>query len=516
MKLLILKLLLVFFLFFLNENLWGQITPIYNTIDNYRLQDTLRFTMRPLYQSNYLEFISINKKKSWLRRKLTDEPLLQVKKDDFYLRGNFILDLSVGKESQGAPLLYNNTRGVSIEGKINDFSFYSNIYENQFKVPLYLNNYILDKKVYPGLGYNFNNSPQLFDFSYTTASVSYKLKKYFNFQLANDKLFIGNGYRSLLLSDVSVPYPFFRITTQLGKFQYTNIYAQNLDIYQPRISSEIGFRKKFVVSHYLEFASKRWRVGLFESVVYQNSDSLNKRGFELGYLNPIIFIRPQEYVFGSSDNVLVGLNIAFDITKNTQIYGQLIVDEFKLSEILKNRGWWANKQGFQLGIKTKKLFGYDNLAGFTELNVVPPYTYSSRNSVLSYSNYNEPLAHPIGANFYEWVSKIEWIYKKWYFYYQINIAKYGINGAGFINVGQNILQSYNTRDKEYNNYIGQGVPVTLLFSNLQFGYTINRSYNLRIEGQYIYRNEVVNSKDNITNIFYIGFKTGFRNIYLDK
>ena len=74
-----------------------------------------------------------------------------------------------------------------------------------------------------------------------------------------------------------------------------------------------------------------------------------------------------------------------------------------LSEIKKNRGWWANKWGIQLGAKYIDAFGISNLDLQIEHNRVRPFTYSHRDSVANYTHYNQPLAHPLGANFREYI-----------------------------------------------------------------------------------------------------------------
>ncbi len=495
----------------------AQFTPIFSVLENYRRYGNQPFTIRPFNDTNYLKFEGKLSKKSLVHRKLFDEHLFEANSKDFYIRGDYFVDFQVGKENVSSNLLLNNMRGLGIEGKLGRFSFYANIYENQFTTPSYITTYLQKYQVYPGLGIKDYDQTNRVDFTYSTGGISYQFKKYFTLQLATDKIFIGNGYRSLLLSDVATPYPFFKINTKIGRFQYTNIYAQMTNqINYNKSSYYIGFNKKYLVGHYLEYASKKWHIGLFESIVLLNQDSTGYRGFDFGYINPVIFLRPTEYTFGSPDNALIGLNIAFDINKNTQLYGQMIIDEFYINEIFKTNGFWANKQGFQLGIKSKRLFKNSNLSGFSEINVVLPYTYTASTPAINYTHYNEALAHPLGANFYEWVNRIEWNFKRWYIYYQLNLAKYGINGNGFKNVGQNLLQSYNSRDHDYGNYIGQGIPVNFIFSNIQAGWVINPKNNLRLEFQYIFRNENTQGIDQISNIFYIGLRSSFRNIYLDR
>jgi hypothetical protein len=65
--------------------------------------------------------------------------------------------------------------------------------------------------------------------------------------------------------------------------------------------------------------------------------------FEFGYLNPVIFYRSAEQQNGSADNALAGLDIKANVARKFQFYGQLMLDELKISELRKQ--WWANKFG---------------------------------------------------------------------------------------------------------------------------------------------------------------------------
>ncbi len=92
-----------------------------------------------------------------------------------------------------------------------------------------------------------------------------------------------------------------------------------------------------------------------------------------------------------------------NIAKRFQVYGQFLLDEFVLSEIKKNNGCWVNKWGIQLGAKYIDAFGIKNLDLQVEMNRVRPFTYSHSDSVANYTHYNQPLAHPLGANFQEFI-----------------------------------------------------------------------------------------------------------------
>ena len=75
-------------------------------------------------------------------------------------------------------------------------------------------------------------------------------------QFGHGKHFIGDGYRSLFLSDNSFNYPFLRIETKLGKLQYTNLYAELQDIQYFENNSidnidQMGFAKKYMSTQVL-------------------------------------------------------------------------------------------------------------------------------------------------------------------------------------------------------------------------------------------------------------------------
>ena len=129
--------------------------------------------------------------------------------------------------------------------------------------------------------------------------------------------------------------------------------------------------------------------------------------FEFQYLNPLILYRVVEQKLDSPDNVMLGLDMNYKFGRRTLAYGQLLIDELKISELFKNNGWWGNKIGYQLGIKHYDLFNIKRLNLQFEYNSVRPYTYSHRAaegldySIASYSHYNQELAHPLGANFRE-------------------------------------------------------------------------------------------------------------------
>lgn len=513
-------LVLILCVVFCKTNLIAQFRPVYHYSSerNSWYDDTLAHSsLQPIYSTDSSSEEK-SKRKNWFGRKLFDEHLYSYDKNENKVRIDFLPDIYIGSDND--RVIWNNTRGIDINGSVNSaFSFGFQLYETQSIFPSYIDSLNIKTLSVLGQGwisYRVDRNQQ-YDYTYAIAHVAYKTK-YFRFKLANDKLFIGDGYRSLLLSDVSLAYPYLQTTFESKKIQYSAIYMQHIDPVPPVISPDLGYQKKWAVMHFFSWnISKKWSLGLFDAVVWQDADSTGKRGFEVSYANPVIFLRAAEYNTYSSDNALIGLNLKYQPTLNTKIYGQFMLDELRVEEFFANKGWWANKFGVQLGVRSRNLFKLENLNGFTEFNLVKPYTYTHKNTQRSYTNYGDALAHPLGANFVENVSRLEYSYKRWRPMLQVNYSQYGMDSTnGSTNVGRDILASYNTRDKEYGNKLLQGIPGSLLFVDFRVAYLFNPKNNLRLELGYVYRNEKIDGVANVSNIITFGLRSSFRNLYFDR
>jgi hypothetical protein len=313
--------------------------------------------------------------------------------------------------------------------------------------------------------------------------ISYTPNHIFNFQAGIDRNFIGEGNRSLFLSDYGKPYPFAQIRARFWHVEYLVMYQFfNEEFNQKQ-------RSKYGAMHYLSWNVTKWlNVGVFETVVFQPKDTLLNRGYELEYLNPVIFYRPQEYAIGSSDNVLLGLSFSAKL-KQHLFYGQLILDEFLLSEIKARSGWWANKYGAQLGVKGRFEFKKEKFFYRIEGNAVRPYTYSHLNALQNYGNAGYTLAHPYGGNFAEILGELKWQKKKWTIktFVSYGIQGFDKNGKSY---GGDIYQPYTNRPFNYNHEIGQGLKNNFFRNQWHLSYTYNFLYqafaeiNLRFDSAF--------------------------------
>ena len=319
-----------------------------------------------------------------------------------------------------------------------------------------------------------------FSFFQPIVRFSFTPNHIFNFQFGHDKNFIGEGNRSLFLSDYGKPYSFGQIRAKFWHVEYLMIYQLfNEELFQQR-------RNKYAATHYLSWnVNKYINLGVFESVIFQPRDTLLYRGFDVEYLNPVVLFRPQEYAMGSADNVQLGASFSIKY-KNQTLYGQLIIDEFLLSEIKAKSGWWANKYGGQLGVKGIVKINKEHLFYRLEANSIRPYTYSHVSVLQNYGNQNATLSHPYGANFTEILGEIKWQRRNWFCKFFINYGIQGLDKNG-LSYGGNIYLPYTLRPQDFNNEIGQGIANNFFRFNLHGSYQISKVGNIYAFGELQFR-----------------------------
>ena len=475
-----------------------------------------------------------NKWTNWYKRKLFSEYLIIIKGEDYFVTASPIINFSKGKETIGEVNTFTNTRGFVIEGDIGKtVSFYSSFTENQAIFPNYLDANIKHTKVIPGQGYAREFKETGFDYAMASGYVGIKPSKHFVVQFGHGKHFIGDGYRSLLLSDNAFNYPFLRIQTSFWKLQYTNLYAEMQDINYFENNGidnydQMGYAKKYMSSHYLSTnVNSKLNIGIFESVIWRVNYAPGAKGFDVNYLNPIALFRPLEYSINSPDNALVGINAKYKLPLKSYFYGQLVLDEFSLNEMKSGNDWYGSKYGYQLGAKMYDAIGLENLTLQAEYNLVRPYTYAHHDHRQNYAHYNQPLAHPLGANFSEKLFIINYRKDRWVARAQIMMAKYGDKIKGDpTSYGKDIYMStgefeepsgfiHAGRPSDFGIAMYQGNLTKINYLQLNIGYLINPSTNFKIDFSIVKR-DLVSESDEVNTIFYsIGLKTDLFNHYYD-
>lgn len=498
----------------------------YSNLDYYYNKSRNSHTaVKPYVYSDIANYVDLDAQKSslmmqkdtWLGKKFFNEHMLQVQGKDYWFTLDPIVDLQVGKA--GEINTFNNTRGVLIQGALGrKLSFSSTIYESQGRFAEYVNNYAEslapaggNPAIIPGRGIAKEFKDDAYDYPVATGYLSYTPNKFFNFQFGHDKNFIGDGYRSMLLSNNASPYPFFKINTNFWKIKYTNLWMWLKDV-RPEVTVDGVFKQKFMASHYLSWnVTKKLNIGLFESVIWENS---NDRGFDINYLNPIIFYRAIEFSTGSrGGNAIIGLSAKYRWNDNVSLYSQLLIDEFSTAQIAKGNGYWGNKSGFQVGVKYHDAFNVKNLFLQAEYNTARPFTYSHNEITLNYGHNNQSMAHSWGANFSEFIAIAHYTKGRWYGDAKIVAGKKGFDIEGdAASYGGDIYRNYEDRPTDFGVEIGQGNTTNIFIGDVQVGYLLNPATNLKLFGGLTFRNfnpETISTNFDKTNTtwFNIGLRT---------
>lgn len=415
-----------------------------------------------------------------------------IKTDEFDLHISPVLNVGFGRDRALTDPLFINTRGLEVRGSIGrKLGFYSYFSDNQAYYPRYVkeygrigdeNRYILTAAgggIAPGQGVVkvFNN--QGADFLEARGYITFNALKIINIQLGHDRNFIGNGIRSLLLSDNAAPYLFLKFQTRFGKrFQYTNLFTE-LQNGQVTLSGIDLLPQKFTTMHHLSInLSRRINLGLFEAEVY------SRDRFDINYLNPVILYRYVESARGSADNAFIGFDLKVNAASQLQVYGQLMLDEFLIREIRAARGSWTNKFAAQAGFKYIDVLGIANLDLQGEFNFARPYTYAHKSGQTNYAHYNQPMAHPLGANFMEGLGTLRYQNRRLSVNGTFALMMYGTDPPGR-NYGGNILKDYEIRLRDTENYVGQGRQNIATYADLRATYMLK--HNLFLEARYLNR-----------------------------
>ncbi len=443
--------------------------------------------------------------------KLFQKNLLSIEEEGLKLVADPLFNFSYGRTTANDSLfrLSTNTRGVRVAGDItNHFSFETQVYETQIYYPFFLDSIADEKTVAFGFGRSKVFKNRGHDVAMSTGYISYSPIENLNIQLGHGKHFIGNGYRSLLLSDNTSPAPYVSITAQFlkNKFQYRTInsWMQSLNRLPATNSAEALFKRKGTSFRYLSFApTTKLQLGVFEGTVYENYiDSIGQVSLSPSFYMPIIGVSTISDGLAGKNNNLLGANINYQLLNRFSIYAQLMYDDL-------------NKKGVQFGFKYFDVGGLKNSWIQLEYNSVEANSYlsSSDNPIQSYTHSNQELAHPLGANFNEFLFLAHFEKNRWLatgkviFYSQKSFSEKGL--------GSNLLI---TPEENLNNAL---FNKTVSLSGLEVSYLFNRKTNMQLFGSYYYRNEKkTNSIDtrtirNYESYWQIGFRTTLLNFYHD-
>ena len=477
-----------------------------------------------------------DKAKGLLHRKIKKESLFIIHDtaDKFHLAIDPVFNFEGGKDlaDTSGEKLYKNTRGVLVRGSIGEkFAFETSFYETQATYAKYIDSYIASTNklfpqtanyqydVIPGQGRAKKFRKNGYDYAMASGYVSYSPCKMVNIQVGHGKHFVGDGYRSLLLSDNSFNYPYARITTTYKNIQYTNLYTSFMNLSDGGVKTpphvERLFQKKIGSFQFLSAnLFHRLQLGLFQGMIWEAADSNNRQHANFNTFDPLIGVNSLVYGLHNTNNVLLGATFKLKITNSISLYGQYMLDDVYSKE---GRGDIRKKYGYQAGFKYFDLFTIKNLHIQAEYNSVRPYAYAAENTFQSYTHFNQALAHPLGANFNEAVGFINYRFKDFFIQLKANYIVKG-NDSLANNFGGNIFKSDNSfpiSQKLENIETTQGLKTTIIYQDIHIGYLVNPSTNFNIVVGITNRIERTEKMQSNSQFVYLGIRTSLSNFYYD-
>ena len=281
---------------------------------------------------------------------LFQKHLLEIRGDDYYITIDPIIIGSMGKNLNDTNVrtLFQNTRGIHVEADLfKNFSFSTSLYENQARFNHYESNYYSSVgELYPNTssGYNSQNAVvpgaartkpfknDAFDYAYAVGYFVYSPIKPIQISLGNNPQFVGEGHRSLLLSDNSINSPYFRINWKLSpNFNFTYLRSKHTNLMRRPNSSSVEsyYESKGYSVNYLTYKpTDKINVSLFESGNWNRGDSITSTSSHPLYYNPIPLIAGLALEGKNEVSSILGINVGWQLLDKHRIYGQVAFTDF--------------------------------------------------------------------------------------------------------------------------------------------------------------------------------------------
>ncbi len=424
--------------------------------------------------------------------------------NDYSVHLNLLGNLSSGKVNGDSTQYYRNTRGFEIFGTLGQKVFYYTKYlENQAVFVPYIREYIDSMVVVPGEGWWKRFGTNGKDYGYAMGYVVYRPIKHISLEIGHGKNFIGQGYRSLILSDNSFIYPYLKVRYRHGRFVFVNMWTEMYQFHTVYYFYHYPKHASFTTFSYL---NPHWEASFVIATMWKTSDYQS-------YVNhfPISFffppIAPVIYGLDGENNSFIGVNACVRFSPML-VYGQLVVDKLDLRKSLLNT---SNRYAYQIGMRSydvlQNRFKNLHLGILTEYNLIRPYTYASQFTYQGFYHYNQPLAHPWGAGLRESIFQLRLLV------YNVELRyNYSRLAGGSPISGQSNIFTTSLTEKEIK--IGRGNSVLIKHNSLIISLLLNNSTGLR----FFYGFDIRDFKTT-TNIrtFYkfVGLSTALGRFYYD-
>lgn len=447
----------------------------------------------------------------FIMRKLLNQHLFEVRTNNFVLNGDVAFNVEYARQlDEQGRREYTNARGYNFSGTLGSRLFFqTSYYEIQSILPSYMDSVAVFRgninsaqNVSNGAGrgsvpgfsrwkpFNTSDTSYNFDYGLATGSVGFSFSENSFVQIGTDKQFLGYGYRSVLLSDVSAPFPFVRFQFSFleDRLTYTTTYAvlQSLERSPDgNPNKEDLFKRQGGRFSYLHFQPSHWLgVGLFDATTWTWHE--NARPLNALYFSPHAFAYNKTGVV----NHLIGLNAHLNPLPFLMTYTQVATNTKNAANI-----------GFQFGAKLlEPIPGFiltlefnATRAGLYESNsgadtlFATDEVFQNLNTLNYYQHNDQMLAHPIGGDMNEAIVRA-----------QYRIRDFMVTGA------------YNYVQKRIT-----GFQINSDYLQFEVGYVINPRSNGQIVFGNINRVERKAQGNLQESYTYFAFRTNLTNRYFD-
>ena len=363
---------------------------------------------------------------------------------------------------------WQNTRGLRAAGHIGRHAFFETRVEENQRRPALLD-YDAAERTSPRIGNSKIQGGTTLDYWRVSGAVGYQ-DRFLDIRLGRDQNRWGPGRNSLVLSDFAPSYDQLQVRATVGRFAYTSLATRFTQPIRPGPRDGV-LPSRYGALHRLQIALPGGvDLGLSEMVMFaDDTTNGNRYGFEIAYLNPIIFYRAVEADQGSPDNVLLAADLAVRPVGGVRAYGQLVIDELRISEL--GSDWWGNKYGWMVGAHLVDP-GVPNLDLRVEYARLRPYLYSHRSRSSAFVHYADGLGHAAGPN----ATDVSGFLR----YRPTDAIELAVDGAYTVrgrnteteNFGGDPRESFDTRVSEYGIETLQGVRQEILLGEARIGYEI--------------------------------------------
>jgi hypothetical protein len=311
------------------------------------------------------------------------------------------------------------------------------------------------------------------DFDFTETHVRFQ-DDWFYAIIGRETRLLGAGLNQrLFISDNAAPFDAISLGAKFSNFEYRFTHGSLLSI--PIGTADVGVSAellpKFVVIHRFSIKPSWGEIAYWESIIY------SRRGIDLGYLNPLVFLKSIEHALRDRDNSFMGGDLTLRPLDGFQIKGSYLLDDLIFSKI--GTGYWSNKDAWNIALICSLPYAID--LG-VEYSRVEPYTFTHFDSLnvmandrINFGSYLLPNSDELAMNLYWYRGDRYPVTLK--LSYQRHGANYIDSTGKLVNVGGDIFQTLRPGDSEIVKFL-DGKRINTVNLYLEMAWEIIRGFSL--------------------------------------